>query len=94
MRQYFASHTPAGAVVDSPAPTIVSIQFMTAQEVSKQSQGESMGVPDDTLLCLVRLSGTFVSASYGPLLNKPSTKSSAEMVFDAHTGNLIVSSAG
>jgi len=63
---------------------------MTAQEVSQQLQGESMGVPDDTLLCLVRLSGTFESASYGPLPvntpSAPSTRNHAEMVFDAHTG--------
>jgi hypothetical protein len=95
VRQYFASHRPPGAVAGSPAPTIVSIQFLTAQDVSQQLQGESMGVPDDTLLCLVRLSGTFLSAQYGPPNVAPSTttRSQAEVVFDAHTGNEIVTSA-
>jgi hypothetical protein len=93
VRQYFASHRPPGAVAASPAPTIVSIQFMTAQEVSQQLQGESMGVPDDALLSLIRLYATFLSAQYGPLNNTPSTRSHAEVVFDAHTGYEIVSSA-
>jgi hypothetical protein len=98
VRQYFASHRPPGAVAGSPAPTIVSIQFMSAQEVSQQLQGEGMGVPDTTLLYLVRLSGTFQGTNYGPYFGPQAppvpTRNYAEMVFDAHTGNLIVSSAG
>ncbi|MBF6592028.1 MAG: hypothetical protein IVW57_16080 [Ktedonobacterales bacterium] len=94
VRQYFATHPYAAQSVPSaPVPVIVSIQFLPASQVSALLQGESMGVPDTTLLCLVRLSGTF--EAFSPPLLLPGTPTPAPFhetveVFDAHTGNLLI----
>jgi hypothetical protein len=93
VRQYVASHRPAFAVVGTPNPAVTSVQFLTAGEASALLQGEAIGVPDATLVCLVRLSGTFQN-TYAPpgVVTKPFNQ--GVLIFDATTGNLLVSSVG
>ena len=52
-----------------------------------------MGVPDSTLLCLVRVSGSFKN-TMAPLGATPKPFSQGVMVFDAQAGNLLISSVG
>lgn len=94
VRQYVMTHRPPFSVPGTSYPVVDSVQFLTASEASAQLQGESIGVPDSTLVCLVRLSGTFRS-TYGPP-GMPPTQSFTQgvMVFDAHTGNLLTSNVG
>jgi len=93
VRAYIATHRPGFTVPSTPNPVVITVQFMTASQVSTQLQGESMGVPDDTLLCLVRVLGEFRN-TYVPLGATPKTFTRGVMVFDAHTGNLLISSVG
>lgn len=68
-------------------PVIVKIEFETSREVSALLSGESIGVPDDTLLCYVELQGTFIfTRPDGSTI----TSQKGFEVFDAHTGNLLV----
>ena len=88
-QQYAAAYAQPFAVSGSSAPVVASVQFLNAAQVSAQLQGESMGVPNNTLLCLVHISGTF--ASTGAPGSKTVIFHDGVMVFDAHTGNLLVS---
>jgi hypothetical protein len=92
VRQYVATHRPGFTVPGTPNPVVVSVQFLTAQQASAQLGGESMDVSDSTLVCLVYVSGTFQSTS-GPvgITATVPTFTQGWMVFDAHTGNLLVS---
>lgn len=93
---YLKAFPPSMTVPGTPDPTVTSIQFLPASEVSKQLQGEYMGVPDSTLLALVHVSGSFQntwispSSASHPLV----TFHTGVMVFDATTGNLLISSVG
>jgi hypothetical protein len=95
VRQYVATNRPGFTVPGTPNPVVVSVKFMTAQQASAQLGGESMGVPDSTLLCLVWVSGTFQN-THGPVDNTTTVPTFTQgwMVFDAHTGNLLVSAVG
>ena len=93
VRQYVLTHHLPFAAPGSPHPTVVSVQFLTAAQVRTQLDGESMDVPDPTLLCLVRVSGTFLNTMAPPGAS-PKPFHEGVMVFDAHTGNLLVSSVG
>lgn len=93
VRAYITTHRPGFTIPGTPNPVVISVQFMTAKQVSAQLQGESMGVPDDTLLCLVRVLGEFRN-TYVPLGATPKTFTHGVMIFDAHTGNLLISSVG
>jgi hypothetical protein len=70
-------------------PKITKIWFITSAEASGQMHGESIGIPDDALVCHVELYGTFRtgSAPGGQPTERPGA---ASQVFDAHTGNLLV----
>lgn len=88
---YFAGHRPSYAVAAQPAPVVVGVQFESARDANAQL-GTSINVPDDTLLCVVRLTGTFLGDT--PPGIKAYVYHDGHMVFDAHTGNLLVSSVG
>jgi hypothetical protein len=70
--------------------TITKIWFITSAEASGQMHGESIGIPDDALVCYVEFYGTF--RSYAPIPgSKPAERTgTAAQVFEAHTGNLLV----
>ena len=87
--QYVATHPLGQTVRGSAAPTVVSVQFLTAQQVSAQLRGEDTGDPPGIPLCLVFVNGTFQTggddAGYAPI-----TYHVGYLVFDAQTGNLIM----
>lgn len=66
---------------------VVSVQFLTSQQVSQLLGGESTGLPDSTLVCYVELQGTFTfPAPSGATVSY----SKGVEVFDAHSGNLLI----
>jgi hypothetical protein len=79
-------------------PTITMIVFVTAAEAGALQGGEVMGVvPQDALVCYVQLQGTLRMPSVGPIIPnvRPltpalNTAHIEEMVFDVHTGDLLV----
>lgn len=86
---------PAGPVVKGAQMTILTIQFVSAQQASKLMDGESVGRPDNALVCYVEMEGPFlltgVSVPPEPSGKKyPTTAKYGHEVFDAHTGNLLV----
>lgn len=93
--QYIGTHPQIlGAIPGKPAPVVTSVQFVTAAQASVLLQGESIGLPDSSPVCIVRAKGSFAS-SYSPppiLANKAEAPATtAVLVFDAHTGNMIIS---
>ena len=70
------------------APTVVRVEFLTSKQVSTLLGGESIGLPDDALLCYVGLQGSFAfPGPQGPTVTYPR----GVEVFDAWTGNLLIS---
>jgi len=90
-RQWVAAHRLPATVPGTADPVVTSVQFLPSRAVSAQLQGESTGVPDDYLLCLVRLSGTFRS-TWGPAGATPQVFHEGVIVFDSQTGNLLFDS--
>jgi hypothetical protein len=93
--QYIAAHPEiVGAAPNTTAPIVTSVQFITAQQASTLLQGESIGLPDTAPVCVVHVKGSFVFNAAPPGLGNTKTSyTTALLVFDAHTGNLIVSGA-
>lgn len=71
----------------STRPIVDTARFLTSQEVSQLFNGESLGVPDETLVCMVEFHGNFLVP--GPA-GKVGTFHQGAEVFDAHTGNLLL----
>lgn len=74
---------------------ILTNQFVTAAQASQLMVGESVGRPDNYLVCYVKVEGPFLLTYVhgGPGLshrNIPTTAKYNDAVFDAHTGNLLV----
>jgi hypothetical protein len=70
-------------------PAITKIWFLTSAEASQQMHGESIGIPDDALVCYVEFYRIFRKGS-GPGGEPTERMGTAQQVFDAHTGNLLV----
>jgi hypothetical protein len=90
----FAENAKLSFIAENGKHSVKSIEFLSSQEASKKLDGESIGLPDSSLVCLVVLEGSFSVG--GPSEHGSSeTKSSpvqkyAHIVFDAHTGNILV----
>jgi len=90
--QYLRTHAlPRFAAVGAPA-TVTGVQFMTSREVNTLPDGQETGLPDSALVCYVTLHGTFVI----PGVRVPNsltvrTFHGAKVIFDARTGNLLLS---
>jgi len=67
---------------------IQKIVFARSQNISKLLDGESMGVPDNTLLCYVLVSGVFAFPT--PSRGQEIVYHQGIEVFDATTGNLLL----
>jgi hypothetical protein len=86
----------AGPLVQGTHLKILTIQFVTAKQASTLMAGESVGRPDNYLVCYVKVQGPFqlTQVHAGPHLpGMKKTRTTAEigdMVFDAHTGNVLV----
>jgi|SRR5579884_901008 hypothetical protein len=76
--------------ISRAVPAITKTEFITAQQASNLLQGESIGRPDNALVCYVELRGPFHVE--GPLPQGASnpTLSTAYELFDAQTGNLLM----
>ncbi len=91
VRHYLAAHPPF-RTVDGRMPTIATILFIQAQQARLLLRGASVGRPDAALVCVVVVQGSLsmrgVSrpAGVGPLGPAPT----GVLVFDAHTGNILV----
>lgn len=82
----------AGPVVPGAHLQILTIQFVPASQASQLMDGESVGRPDDYLVCYVKVQGPFLLAHmHGASgAKEPTTAKYGDAVFDAHTGNLLV----
>ncbi|HLW00185.1 MAG TPA: hypothetical protein VKT82_16070 [Ktedonobacterales bacterium] len=71
---------------------ILSIQFVSAKQASDLMAGESVGRPDNYLVCFVKVKGPFLTSTLHvpPGANLPPTAEYGHDVFDAHTGNELV----
>ncbi len=91
--QFFQTHGFSGLRFGSVGtPTITLILFTTSYEACELMQGESVGVPNDALVCYVELSGEFEFGS--PFSNRATILHRGDAVFDARTGNLLVMGVG
>lgn len=72
------------------SPVITNSEFITAQQASALINGESIGRPDNALVCYVALQGPFqVNVPAPPGSSLPDSNTAYE-VFDAQTGNLLL----
>jgi hypothetical protein len=83
-----------GAVPDRPI-AIRSVEFLTDSQLRARHHGESTG-KKDALLCYVELEGSFTPTGLPPGSGSeagsgPAQCERAIVVFDAHTGNLLMS---
>jgi hypothetical protein len=73
-------------------PKISKIEFLTERDLRPRLGGKSTGLPDDTPLYYVELSGTFKLSS--PFEQTPAEAfHTGVLVFDAQTGNIIIAGA-
>lgn len=87
--QWVSTHQLNNQVAGSPAAAVDSVEFMTAQQVSARLHNESTGVADDVLLCFVQVHGTF--QTFPPPGIPGMIYHTGYLVFDAQTGNLLMS---
>ncbi len=82
----------AGPLVPGAKLQFLSIQFVTASQASVLMRGESIGRPDNYLVCYVKVLGPFslehISVPRGAKLI--TTANTGAAVFDAHTGNMLL----
>jgi hypothetical protein len=87
----FINRTGASALVRGTdpknPPTITSVQFKTAREYGDSHGGTDFGQPDDTILCVVELAGSFTL--YNPHSGDETCAGPAYVIFNGHTGNLL-----
>src|SRR5258708_31985413 len=89
--QWVSTHQTDNQVAGTPSATVISVEFLTSKQVSTRLHGESTGVPDDILLCYVRVHGTFET---NPPQGVPAVVyHDGYLVFDAQTGNLLMGNA-
>lgn len=82
----------SGPLVQGAHLKIVTIQFVTAKRASELMQGESVGRPDDYLVCYLKIEGPFLLTDVHQPRGSglPNKVEFNDAVFDAHTGNLLV----
>lgn len=73
-------------------PSLTNTEFLTEKELKTRIPSLILDLPDDTLLCYARYSGTFELAGR-PGYASVTYKYAAE-IFDAHTGNLVMMGVG
>jgi hypothetical protein len=64
---------------------------MTSAQASQRMDGESIGLPDDAIVCYVELSGEFL-LTWGPVAPTVPYVTVGILVIDAHSGNILVES--
>ncbi|GHO79825.1 hypothetical protein KSD_75960 [Ktedonobacter sp. SOSP1-85] len=93
VKQYFKAH-PLLTTAGKPG-TIVKLAFMMSKEASSLMNGESIGIPDDALVCYVELQGPFDRLPISTPGNTGKLSfQRVHYVIDAQTGNQLVFGAG
>lgn len=87
--QYVQTHRLAKSVGDLSQLQVESLQFITAREVSGRLQNVSTGLPDDQRVAFAVIKGPLYFS--GPAPGKPVAFERAYALFDAQTGNLLMS---
>ena len=81
-----------GGKIDSSVPaTVEKVEFLSARVASTRLH-TWIGVQDDALLCLVTVRGSFSITPPGG--GRRAGSNVAFLVFDAHTGNILILSMG
>lgn len=70
---------------------VTKVLFITSAQASQRIGGEWIGLPDDALVCFVELYGTYRFLSPFPSIPDSIHTGTMHNIFDAHTGNLLVS---
>ena len=83
---YVNAH-PIGQTAPGTMPTIESIAFLPNRDIDARFTTRT-GRPDDALMCLVTLRGSFLEA--GPAGQANIKSNVAYWVFDAHSGNELL----
>ncbi len=90
VREYVSARPFNGHRFESKGPvTITRILFITSYDACQLMRGESVGLPNDAIVCYVQLSGTFLFSSPFSTTPQPPLHTGEE-VFDGKTGNLLV----
>ena len=92
VRDYFRSHPDLGRIGRIDGLTITRILFTTSHDGRRLIGGDSVGLPDDAIVCYVEMHGIMVArpqtALPGSSTHQPSSvEATVWVVFDAHTGN-------
>jgi hypothetical protein len=87
--QYVRTHRLARMIGDMSQLTVTNLEFMTAREVTNRLQNESTGLPDDQRVAFATIQGPLYFT--GPSGSKTAAFETAYAVFDAQTGNLLMS---
>ncbi len=87
--QYVRTHRLAKSVGDLSQLKVESMETLTAREVKTRLQNASTGLPDNTRLVFAIIRGPIYFS--GPPGSKPVAFDRAYAVFDAATGNLLMS---
>jgi hypothetical protein len=87
--QYIRTHRLARITGDLSQLTVTNLEFMTAREVTTRLQNEPTGLPDDQRVAFATITGRLYFT--GPPGSKTAAFESAYAVFDAQTGNLLMS---
>jgi hypothetical protein len=86
-KAYVATHHIPMGIGREGKPEIIRAEFLSSREVSNRLNGATTGFPDNYPLCYVELQGPFTFS--GPQGAKV-TYNRGVLIFDAHTGNLVI----
>ncbi len=98
VRTYLTTHPSGELATESGAPfSIDAVEFVGPEQARQITRGSTDGsVAPGDLVCIVRLTGPFaghgISLPPGVRLRRPPTH--ATLVFDAHTGRLMMQGFG
>jgi hypothetical protein len=85
VRDYLATHPIMGIAYDASKISIDKVEFKTRKSVNEQLHGDGTSLSDNKILAFVTLSGSFTA------WGAPTSFSKAFAVFDAATGNFVMS---
>jgi hypothetical protein len=87
--RFARTHHLAKSMGDTSKIRVESLDFITAKEVSTRLQYVSTGLPDDERVAFAVIRGPLYFT--GPAGTKPVLFDRAYLLFDAQTGNLLMS---
>jgi len=87
--QFIQTHRLARSIGDISQLQVESLEFLTAREVTARLQGASTGLPNDHRVAFAIIRGPIYFT--GPQTSRPIAFDTAYALFDATTGNLLMS---